>query len=106
VPVALPDTEVEPAAGDEIERRRLLCQQDRVVPGQHHYGRAEAQSGGAHGKASEQHQRGGDLVPSGEVMLDQEARVKAELLSLDVEVEIVAEALARLGRKIIAAGLR
>jgi hypothetical protein len=40
------------------------------------------------------------------VVLDQKARVKAELLSLDVEVEIVAEALAGLGGKIVAAGLR
>jgi len=39
-------------------------------------------------------------------MLDQEARMKPELLSLDVEVEIVAEALVRLGGKIVAAGLR
>ncbi len=31
--------------------------------------------------------------------------MKSEGLGLDVEVEIVAEALARLGRKIIAAGL-
>jgi hypothetical protein len=32
VPVALPDAEVEPSAGDQVERRRLLGQQDRVVP--------------------------------------------------------------------------
>jgi hypothetical protein len=32
-------------------------------------------------------------------MLDQEARMKAELLSFDIEVETVPEALARLGRK-------
>jgi hypothetical protein len=40
------------------------------------------------------------------VVLDKEARVKAELLSLDVEVEIVPEALAGLGGKIVAAGPR
>jgi hypothetical protein len=32
--------------------------------------------------------------------------MKAEILSLHVQVEVIAEALARLGRKIIAAGLR
>jgi hypothetical protein len=40
------------------------------------------------------------------VVLDQEARVKAELLGLDVEVEIIAEALPCLGRQTLAAGLR
>ena len=76
------------------------------MPGQHDHRRADAQPGRAHCKASEQHQRGGNLVPAGEVMLDQKARMKAELLSLDVEVEIVAESLARLGRKITSARLR
>jgi hypothetical protein len=39
-------------------------------------------------------------------MLGQKARMKAELLSLDLEVEIVAEALAGLGGKIVAVRLR
>ena len=43
VAVALADTEIEPAAGQEIERRRLLGQQHRVVPGQHDDRRAETQ---------------------------------------------------------------
>ena len=106
VPVALADAEIEPSARYEIERPRLLGQQHRVVPGQHDYRGAEPQRGGAHGKATEQHHRGGDLVPAGEVMFDQEARVEAERLGLDVEVEIVAEPLARFHRKIVVAGLR
>ena len=49
VPVALADAEIEAAAGDQIERRRLLGEQHRIVPGQHHHRRAEPQRLGAHG---------------------------------------------------------
>ena len=94
VPVALADAEVEPAAGDQIERRGLLGEQDRVVPGQRHDRGPEPQPGRAHRQAGQQHQRGRDLVPAGEMMLDQEARMQAQRLRLDVEVEIIAESLA------------
>ena len=40
-PVALADAEIEAAAGEKIDRRRLLGEQDRIVPGQHQYGRTE-----------------------------------------------------------------
>jgi len=40
------------------------------------------------------------------VVLDEEARVKAEPLRLHVQVEIVAEALPALGRKVVATSLR
>ena len=96
VPVALADAEVEPAFGDEIERRGLLGQQHRVVPGQRHDRGPEPQPGRAHRQAGQQHERGRDLVPAGEMMLDQEARMQAERLRLDVEVEIVAKSLAGL----------
>ena len=43
VAVALADAEVEPAAGDEVEGRGLLGEQDRVVPGQGHDGGPEPQ---------------------------------------------------------------
>ena len=105
VPVALADAEIEPAVGDEIERRRLFGQQHRIVPGQHDHRGAEPQRRGAHGQRGQQRQRGRDLVPAGEVMLDREARMKAERLGLDVEVEIIAEALAGLGRKARRVGL-
>ena len=45
VPVALADPEIEPAARQQIERRRLLRQQHRVVPRQHHHRGAEPQRG-------------------------------------------------------------
>src|SRR3989304_3021118 len=37
VPVALADPEIEPAAGEQIEGRRLFRQQPRVVPGEPHH---------------------------------------------------------------------
>ena len=95
VPIAFADAEIEPAVGDEIERRRLFGQQHRIVPGQHDHRGAEPQRLGAHGERHQQHQRRRDLVPAGEVMLDREARMEAERLGFDIEVEIVAKALAR-----------
>ena len=41
MPVTLADAEIEPAAGHEIERRRLLGEQHRIVPRQHHHGRPQ-----------------------------------------------------------------
>jgi hypothetical protein len=52
--------------------------------------------GRAHRQAGQQHERGRDLVPAGEMMLDQEARMQAQRLRLDVEVEIIAKPLAGL----------
>ena len=49
VAVALADAEIEAAAGDQIERRRLLGEQYRIVPRQHDHRRAEPQRLGAHG---------------------------------------------------------
>ena len=106
VAVALADAEIETAAGDQIERRRLLGEQHRIVPGQHHHRRAEPQRRGAHGERHQQHQGRRHLVPAGEMMLDQKARLKAERLGLDIEIEIVAKTLAGLRRQIVAVGLR
>ena len=106
VPVALADAEIEAAAGNQIERRRLFGEQHRIVPGQHHHRRAEPQRLGAHGERHQQHQRRGHLVPAGEMMLDQKARRKAERFGLDVEVEPVAKALAGFRAEIAAVGLR
>ena len=96
VPVALADAEIEAAVGQQIERGGLLGQQHRIVPGQHHHRGAEPQRGGARGQRHQQHQRGGGLVPAAEMMLDREARMEAERLGLDVELEIIAETLAGL----------
>jgi hypothetical protein len=75
------------------------------VPGQHDHGGAEPQCRGAHGERGLQHQGGGNLIPAGEVMLDQEARAEAQRLGFDGVVEIVAEALPGLGAEVAAVGL-
>ena len=106
VPVALADAEIETAAGDQIEGGRLFGEQHRIVPGQHHHGRAESQRLGAHGERHQQHQGRRHLVPAGEMMLDQKTRLKSERLSLDIEIEIVAKALPGLRGQIVAVGLR
>src|SRR5712691_1691180 len=41
--IALADAEIEAAVGEEVERRGLLGQQRRVVPGQYQDGGAEPQ---------------------------------------------------------------
>ena len=106
VAVALADAEIEAAAGDQIERRRLLGEQHRIVPRQHDHRRAKPQRFGAHGGRHQQHQGRRHLVPAGEMMLDQKARLKAERLGLDIEIEIVAKTLAALRGQIVAVGLR
>jgi hypothetical protein len=106
VAVALADAEVEPATGNQVEGGRLLRQQHRIVPGQHNHRGAEPQRRGAHGKRGLQHQRGGNLVPAGKVMLDQKARHVAQRLSFDGVVEIIAKALPGFGAEVAALGLR
>src|SRR5262249_33474048 len=106
VPVALADAKIESAVGDQVEGGRLLGQQYRIVPGQHDDGGAEPQRSRPHRETSEQGQRGRDLIPAGEMVLDGEARMKAERPRLDVEVEIIAKSLAGLGPQLVAVGLR
>jgi hypothetical protein len=105
VPVALADAEVEPAAGEQIDRRRLLGQQHGVVPGQGHDGRAQAQRGSASADPGQEIERRGDLAESGEVVLDDERGVVAELLGLDVVVDEVAKARAAVDVGAAAPGL-
>ena len=62
--VAFTDAEIEPPAGHQVERRGLLGEQHRVVPGQHYHGRAETERRRARGEPSEQLQRRGGLIPS------------------------------------------
>src|SRR4029077_2629267 len=73
VAVTLADAKIEAATGQQIERRRLFGQQYRIVPRRHDPGRAKPQGRGAHGRGSEQHQRGGHLVPAAEMVFDRKA---------------------------------
>ena len=64
------------------------------MPGQDHYGRAEAQPACARAEPSQQIDRGRHLAIAGEVVLDDESAVKAERFGLDIVIDEVAEALA------------
>src|SRR5438093_745284 len=54
VPVAFADPEVEPAAGEQVDRRRLLRQQHGIVPGQYDHRAAQAHRGCARRDPREQ----------------------------------------------------
>src|SRR6516162_10640535 len=106
VAVAFADAEIEAAAGNQIERCRLFCEQHWIVPRQHHHRRTKAQPRGAHSERGQQHQGRRHLVPAGEMMLDQKARYETEPFGRDVDVEVIAEALPGLWAKIAAVSLR
>src|SRR5437867_1578989 len=91
--VPLPDSEIQPSARENIERGRLLSEQHGIVPRQDHHGSADPQRAGASGYICKHAEGSGDLVPSRKVMLDQESTVISKRLGLDVELDIVAEAL-------------
>jgi len=91
VPIPLPDTEVDPAAGQEIEGRDLLGQQHRIVPWQRDHGGAEPQGLRPRSHPRQKVQRGRDLTEAGEVVLDDERALVAERLGLDVVLDELAE---------------
>src|ERR1700682_4230818 len=84
VAIALAGAEIEPAAREQIDGRGLLGKQHRIVPGQHQHRGAKPQGLGLRRHPGEQRKAGGDLAEAGEVMLDQERRMIAERLGLDV----------------------
>ena len=95
--IALADAEIEPSAGQQVKRRGLLGQQDRVVPRQDQHGGAEAQRRGARAEPGQQVEAGRDLAEAGEMVLDDKGAVKAERLGLDIVLDPLAEALAAVG---------
>jgi hypothetical protein len=97
VAIALADAEIEPAVRQQVERRRLLGDEHRVVPGQHDDRRPQPDALRAGGKIAEHVQRGGDLADAGEMMLDHEDAMEAELLGLADIGDVVAVALAVAG---------
>ena len=93
VAVALADAEVEPPAREKVDGGSLLGEQNRIVPGQHDHGGAEAQRPGARGGPGQEIEARRNLPESGEVMLDDEDAVVAERLGLDDIVDPLAEPL-------------
>src|SRR5262249_41984272 len=104
--VALANPEIESSTGHEVERRCLLGEEDRIVPGQHEHGGAEAKRRRARGEPSQELQRSGHLVPAPELVLDEERGAIAERLRLHVEVNEVVEPLADGGAGALADRLR
>src|SRR3989442_9222810 len=94
VPIALADPEIEPAPGQEIERRGLFRQQHRVVPWQHHDSGAETQPARARSDPGQEIERGRHLTVAREVVLHDERAVQAQRLRLDVVVDEIAKSLA------------
>src|SRR4029077_1332813 len=90
---ALADAEIEPPAGQQVERRGLLGEQQRAVCRQYHHRGTEAQPTGARTKPGQQIDRRRALAIAGEMVLDDKGAVKAERLGLDVVIDEVAEAL-------------
>src|SRR5262245_14631419 len=106
VAITFADSEIEPAPRQEVQGRGLLGQEHRIVPRQHHYGSAEPQRRGARREPRQQGEGGRDLVPAGEVVLNQERAVVAKRFRFDVEIDEVMKALAHRRAGTRAAGLR
>ena len=80
--IALADAEIEAAVGQQVEGGGLLGEQHRIVPGQHHHRGAEPDARGAAGEIAQEIERGRQLPDAGEMVLDHEHAVKAELLGV------------------------
>jgi len=93
VAVALADAEFEPAARQQVDGGRLLGEQHRVVPRQHHHGGAEPQGLGARGQPGQQSETGRDLAEPGEMVLDHEGAVKAQRLGFNIIFDEIAKPL-------------
>ncbi len=105
VAIALADPEIEPAAGQEVERRGLFGEQHRIVPRQHDDRRAKPQCRRARGDPGQQVQGRRDLADLREMVLGDEAAVKPERLRLDMVVDKIVIA-ARAFRRLHAASRR
>jgi hypothetical protein len=93
VAIALADAELEPAVGHEVDGRRLLGEQHRIVPGQHHDGGAEPQRRRPRRHPGEQVEARRDLAEAGEMMLHHEGAVIPERLRLHIVLDEVLEPL-------------
>jgi hypothetical protein len=92
VAVALADAEIEPAARQQIQRRNLLRQQHRVVPGQHEDRRTEAKARRTSRDKGQERESRRDLADTGKMMLGHEARMETERFGLDIGLDEMEEA--------------
>jgi hypothetical protein len=96
--VTLADAEIEAAVRQQIEGRRLLGDQDRIVPRQHNDGGAETYPLGSGGQIGEKAHRGRDLAKPGEVVFDQKDARKAELFGFGYVIDKIVIGVAIAGR--------
>jgi hypothetical protein len=80
--------ELQPAAAEGVEHRRVLCQPQRVLERQRHDGGAELDPAGPRGRPGQQHQwRRQPAVLGAEVVLCHPAAVVAEFLGRDEQLD-------------------
>ncbi len=93
--VAIPfaNPEIQPPAGQQVQRRRLFRQQNRIVPRQHDHRRAQAQRCGAGTEPGQEREGGGDLAEAGEVVPHDESAMEARCFDFDVVFDEAAEPL-------------
>ena len=91
--VALADAEIDAPAAQKVEGGDLLGDQHRIVPRHHHHRRAQPDVAGAGGEIGQHRHRGRDLALAGEMVLDHEELLEAQLVGFD---HIVDEALVAL----------
>src|SRR6266849_4146643 len=87
--IALANAEIEAAIREEIERRGLLGQQCRIVPGQYQDGGAEPQCRRLGGEIGQEIQGRRDLAKPGEMVLDQEHAVKPQRFGFADIVDVI-----------------
>ena len=93
VAVAFADAEIQSSSRQQVQRRCLFGQQNRIVPGQHDHRGAKPQPVRARTEPGQQVQRRRDLAETGEMMFHHEGAVKAQRLGFDVVVDEVAKPL-------------
>src|SRR5262249_34802386 len=87
--IALADAKIEPPVRQQIERRRLLGEQGRVVPGQYQDRGAEPHRRRLCRQVGQEIDRRRDLTEPGEMVLDEEDAVKAKRLGLADIVDVI-----------------
>lgn len=99
--IAAADAELEPAAAQHVERRRILGEADRQFQRDGDDRRAEADARRPRGHGSQEDEgRGtgtGPLAPRREMVLRDPSDIEAQLLRRDEQIDELAEQLRRLG---------
>ncbi len=88
---AAPDTEIEAAARQQVNRRGFFGETDRVVEGQDEHRRAEANTVRPGREVAEKRERGGEDAVPREVMLHEKGGIEPERLGSQGLIDAVGE---------------